>query len=298
MERKKIRSVLFAMFCVIISASAACGKKTVNPPERPEMSESAQESQEETGQETEGSTEADSGGDQLAGGSAGDVTYEVKHLEKQYMAEDGTAIFEVKLAYPVLQNNGEEKNGTAVINQYFVNWAQKKLLEYETDQDSMRQSALEVYRESKDAGWPGPWGENYEVTSVKTWGGYLSVLMDSYLDEGGAHGTPYREGRVFRLADGHEVELSDLTDRDQGEWEKILRSRFSSLIAEGEEGEYYEDALDLIKERDMSDIGYYFTDSGIAFYLPPYEIAPYSRGYAEVIVPFEEAGLSAFHADE
>ena len=40
----------------------------------------------------------------------------------------------------------------------------------------------------------------------------------------------------------------------------------------------------------MLKAGYYFTDTGIVFYLAPYEIAPYSSGYVEISVSYEEAG--------
>lgn len=304
---KKAWYMLAVIFCIEAAVlAAACGKKTVNPPKSDQETQSGQEtgSDQETesaqGQttaeeeQTESGTESETGQDQLIGGSSGDVLYEIERVEKQYEAEDETPIFEVTLAYPVLEG---EDVGSRVINAFYEDWKDKKLNEYETDENSIRQSALEVYRESRDIGWQGPWWEHYEVSSVKTWGGYLSVLTDAYLYEGGAHGMPYREGRVFRLADGQEVALSDLTDKTQEDWEKLLRARFADRVAQGEEGDFYEDAMDLIKERDMSDVGYYFTETGIIFYLSPYEISPYSTGYVEVEIPYEETGVTQFHAD-
>lgn len=296
MRGKRVWFVLAAFIGMTAAVFSACGKKTVSPSETQESAQSegkTQESRTETDMETQSVPETDAG--QLAGGGVGSLSYEVRQLEKQYEADDGTVIFEIRLAYPVIQGEDE---GSKQINQFYQEWSGKKLREYEEDEDSLRQSALEVYRESKDAGWPGPWSESYEVTSVKTWGGYVSVLMDSYLYEGGAHGMPYREGHVFRIEDGREVELSDLTDKTQEDWDKLLRAGFADKIAQGEEAEYYEDAMDLIKERDMKDTGYYFTETGIVFYLPPYEIAPYSTGYVEMLVPFGEAGISEYPQQE
>lgn len=297
MRGKKIWFVLAVFIGMGSAVFSACGKKTVSPSETQESTESESETEEsrpEEEMETQSVPDEGNAG-QIAGGGIGSVNYEVRRMEKQYEADDGTVIFEMKLAYPVIQGEDE---GSAGINQFYQEWSEQKLKEYEEDENSTRQSALEVYRESKDAGWPGPWSESYEVTSVKTWGGYVSVLMDSYLYEGGAHGMPYREGHVFRLSDGQEVDLSDLTDKTQDDWDKLLRAGFADKIAQGEEAEYYEDAMDLIKERDMKDTGYYFTETGIVFYLPPYEIAPYSTGYVEVLVPFEEAGVSEFYQNQ
>lgn len=289
MEGKRIWYVLTVCLCMTAAVMfAACGKKTVDPPESEETGESGQETESEAGQseaETESATERETDADRLAGGGVGSVTYEVGYVEKSYEAEDGAAIFEVKIAYPILMG---EDAASKVINSYFEEWKNRKLKEYESDENSTRQSALEVYRESRDAGWQGPWGEHYEVSYVKTWNGFLSILMNSYLYEGGAHSMPYREGHLFRLSDGQEVKLSDLGGKTQEDWEKVMRARFAEKIAEGAEGEFYEDAPEMIKDRDMSDAGYYFSDAGIIFYLPPYEIAPYSTGYVEVLVPFEE----------
>lgn len=287
MKKRWSRHFLPGLLLLLFLLAGACGKKTIDPPSAPESEETETESEteEETLEETETEGVMDDCMDQLIGGANGSVNYSVNFVEKQYEAEDGTAIFRMSMAYPVFA--GEEE-GIAKINRFYQEWGEEKLEEYEADENSTRQAALEVYRESRDSGWPGPWSENYEVSSVKTWNGYISVLMDIYLYEGIAHGMPYREGHVFRVSDGQEVKLSELTNKDQGEWDKILRARFAERIAQGEEADFFEDAQETIKVRDMKDVGYYFTETGIAFYLPPYEVGPYSTGYVEVEIPFEE----------
>lgn len=290
MKEMGARIVVVCGSLLLAVGLASCGKKTVDPPKMQESGEESaaqeeQAQQEETAMQSEAEEENAARDGQLAGGSSGTINYEVEYEEKRYEAEDGTAIFEVKLAYPVLQ--GEEE-GVQAINSFFRDWRTKRLVEYESDENSTRQTALEVYRESKDSGWPGPWGEQYAVSVVKTWNGYVSVLMDAYLYEGGSHGMPWKEGYAFNLADGKRAQISEVTGKTGGEWDKILRAGFSKVVSMGEEGEYYEDALEILKERDMQDVGFYFTDTGIHFYLPPYEIGPYSTGYVEMEVPFSE----------
>lgn len=288
MKREKSWRILTAALMLGVLCTTGCGKKTVDPSGSEETQETETVDESETRGQSETDAETETARDQLAGGSTENITYEVQYVNRRYEADDGTPIFELKLARPMLMGEGE---GIEKINTFFEKWSQKKLEEYEADENSTRQSALEVYRESRDAGWAGPWGEEYRVSAVKAHSGYVSILMDSYLYEGGAHGMPYREGHVFRLMDGQEVALTDLSGKKQEEWDKLLRARFSKLVSEGEEAQYYEDALELLKERDMKDTGYYFTDTGIIFYLPPYEIAPYSTGYVEIEIPFEEAGI-------
>ena len=291
-ECRLAEGVILTGLAVLLALGAgACGKKTVAPKEKQTESGQETESRESTEQAADGAAEKSGTGadksasDQLAGGGTGRVTYEVKIEEKQYTAEDGTPIFMLRIAYPVLlgEDAGKEK-----INHYLEQWAQQKLAGYERDENSTRQSALEVYRESRDSGWAGPWGEQYELESVKAWNGYLSILIDSYLYEGAASGTPYREGLVFRLSDGKKVKISEMTALDAGEWDKILRARFARIVAAGKKDAFYEDAMEQVMERDMSDVGYFFTEDGIAFYLPPYEIAPWSTGYVVAEIPYEE----------
>lgn len=297
MKRIQNRKGLFALALLALFLLSGCMKRTVNPPSDQESAqeETTQEAsypEETQSLEEPAETAANAAGnatqeDQLAGGGIGDLTFEISSVEKQYTAEDGVVIVELRLAYPHFHG---QKEGVTAINRYFEDWAERKENEYENDDNSTRQYALEVYRESRDNEWVAPWSEEYQVTSVKTKNGFVSILLDSYLYEGGAHGMPYREGYVFRVSDGKQVELSEMSRMTGDEWDKLLRARFADRIA-AEPDMFYEDAPELIKTYDMSKAGSYFADDGIVFYLSPYEIAPYAAGYVEIVIPYEEAAL-------
>ncbi len=222
---------------------------------------------------------------ELAGGGTGDMTYVISRLERQYEAEDQTAIFRVKISYPVFYG---QQAGLADINDFFKKWAQEKLEECESGEDSTRRTALEVYRESRDSGWKAPWSENYEVRDVTVWDNYVSVLTESCLDGGSDSGVPYREVWVFRLLDGQRAGLTEITGKERGEWEALLRARFGELVKQDDSGRFYADAAEKLAEYDMGKADYYFTKTGIAFYLQPYEIAPYAAGYVETVIPYGE----------
>ena len=224
-------------------------------------------------------------GDELAGGGTGDMTYVISRLERQYEAEDQTAIFRVKISYPVFYG---QQTGIADINGFFEEWARKTLEECESGEGSTRQTALEVYRESRDSGWEAPWSEAYEVRDVTAWNGYVSVLTESSLDGGGSSGIPYREVWVFRLSDGQQTGLSEITGKERGEWEALLRARFAELVKRDGPDRFYADAGEKLADYDMEKAGYYFTETGIAFFLQPYEIAPYAAGYVETVIPYGE----------
>lgn len=290
------------LLCLPAVLLSACHVSTVDPPETKESgkeeSRQGEEEQEEgNGEESDPAQEdmaANAAGsretqaDRLAGGGTGELTYEVSSLDRQYTAEDGTVIFQAKISYPSFSGPAE---GTEAINLFFRNWVAAKIREYEEGEDSLWHSALEVYRESRDSGWMGPWSEEYRVSSVRVQGGYLSVLLDSYLEEGGAHGMPCREGYVFRVRDGQPVDLTEMSEMTRVEWDKLLRARFADLIDKEDASLFYEDASERIKTYDMGRADYYFAADGIVFYLAPYEIAPYATGYVEILIPYEEACL-------
>lgn len=288
-----------AVWAAFLTAGALlimCGAAAAGCGERQEQQESREDRQDRTGQEESGREEdrearnvegkAQKAQDRLAGGSSQKVTYEVCSLEKEYEADDGTGIFRLELSWPVLLGS---EAGIGQINVFFEKWAQEKLREYEANENSTRQSALEVYRESRGAGWAGPWGEEYRVSSVGVCGRYVSVLMDCYLYEGSVHGMPYREDYAFDLWDGRRTELWEMSACTKEEWEVLLLEKFLEKTA-GEDG-YYADAREILETFDFAKAGWYFTDEGIVFYLPPYTVAPYDAGYVEVLVPFEEARI-------
>ena len=281
-----ILAVLLAVWAVSCSRSGKGGPKgggegeaESRMPEGREVDGAAQKAPGEGGGETEP--------DRLAGGGTGTLTYAVKETQQEYRADDGTPIFRAKLSWPAF--DGDEE-GIEEINRFFESWAQGKLAEYADAQNSTRQAALEVYRESRNSSWTGPWGESYGVEAVQTHGDYVSVLMTSFLEDGGAPGLPCREGHLFRLTDGQPVGICEMTGKNQEEWDRLLRERFSAAIREGDRALYYENALETLRTYDMRNAGCYLTETGIVFYLEPYEIAPYATGYVEVSVSYEDAG--------
>ena len=265
----------------------ACGRKEEQPESLQQenvRTESESAAEEYLIQHTE-SAETNAGKEKIIGGSTQELIYEVENETKTYQAEDGTVIFEAKLAYPTMIGDSEN---LLAINEFFLKWRDEKIREYENDDDSTWHSALEVYRESRDFGWMGPWSEEYMVTSVAAQNDYISVLLDSYLYEGGNHGIPYRESFWFRQSDGRRVSLMRESGLGENEWERMLEARFLELVNEAEPGTYYSDADRILADVDWDEIGSYYGDSGIVFYLPPYEIGPYASGYAEVKISYDE----------
>ena len=128
----------------------------------------------ESGRVTENVRATESGrSGSLLGGGSGSVTYQVKTVQENFHAEDGTVLYQLQLSWPYFAGKA---GGVLQVNRFFEDWKNEKLRIYEADGDSIRQAALEIYRESKDSGWTGSWTERYRVSRVCTKGQYLSLI--------------------------------------------------------------------------------------------------------------------------
>ena len=125
-------------------------------------------------------------GGRPAWGGSGSVTYQVKTLQKIFMRKMGRCCISCSCRGHFAGKAG----GVLQVNRFFEDWKNEKLRIYEADGDSIRQAALEIYRESKDSGWTGSWTERYRVSRVCTKGQYVSVLLDSDLKEGNLKKNP------------------------------------------------------------------------------------------------------------
>ena len=163
----------------------------------------------------------------------------------------------------------------------------EKLRIYEADGDSIRQAALEIYRESKDSGWTGSWTERYRVSRVCTKGQYVSVLLDSDLKEGNLKKIPHRESYVLDLESGQQVTLEKLLGKSREECYQLLQEAYRDKLRENP-GVYYADAEEKIAALNPEKIGWDFTETAIVCYLEPYTIALPEEGYVEAELPIED----------
>lgn len=178
----------------------------------------------ESGRVTENVRATESGrSGSLLGGGSGSVTYQVKTVQENFHAEDGTVLYQLQLSWPYFAGKA---GGVLQVNRFFEDWKNEKLRIYEADGDSIRQAALEIYRESKDSGWTGSWTERYRVSRVCTKGQYVSVLLDSDLKEGNLKKIPHRESYVLDLESGQQVTLEKLLGKSREECYQLLQEAY------------------------------------------------------------------------
>ena len=114
---------------------------------------------------------------------------------------------------------------------------------------------------------------------------------------GGAHPNSKTEYSNYRRSDGSEIELADILVAGYGQEltaaaEKAFRE--VRVIDEGESledaGFWFEDGVFSLNEN------FGITEGGLVFYFDYYEVAPYSMGPAEIIIPYGE--ISSLIRDE
>lgn len=116
---------------------------------------------------------------------------------------------------------------------------------------------------------------------------YISFLQSEYDYEGGAHGMPSRESFTFHLQTGERLVLSDIIGNSEEEQREIVARYFGEMINAAPE-RYWENAMDIVRQKTDLGENFVLTREGLLFYLLPYEIAPYAAGFPEVIIPYEE----------
>ena len=208
----------------------------------------------------------------------------IESINVQRYAEDGeTLLVEITRDNMTLSGDGYEKAADAV-NKLF--YCTEEDLSWQAD--DLVEMAMDQYMATKDQyGWFAPYGSttSYEVTRLDA--NVLSVKVNSYDYEGGAHGYGAEWGTTIDLKNGAELALSQLAENAPGFMNKMLEIVLEDLSGRQEADELF-DAYESYVEQHIEETGWYLDVSGIVLVYTPYEIGPYSSGNIAVRVPYEE----------
>ncbi len=111
---------------------------------------------------------------------------------------------------------------------------------------------------------------------------FLSLLCDSYVYTGGAHGESKWSAKNIDLATGEEVRFSGLF-ADKG-W----RQRLDSLITEETENnpDKYSNLWEKPQIKESNETDFYIEEDGLSVFYQPYDLSYYARG----VVTFKFSG--------
>jgi hypothetical protein len=146
---------------------------------------------------------------------------------------------------------------------------------------------LDLYKQMPDAGSLN-WDLYKLVHIVYNEKSLLSFYIESYAFTGGAHGLGAQDYTVINTKTGKAVIASDIfIDNFEAPLSKILTARLKKTEKLqpadklSEKAEYFIDEI-------PPNSNFYITGSGIGFLYNHYEIAPYSHGFTDIFVTFEE----------
>lgn len=147
-------------------------------------------------------------------------------------------------------------------------------------------TAIEDYKSRTQEGFPFNAYEailDYHITYNKNC--FLSLYSDNYQFTGGAHGSTLRSSHTFNLKTGNAVHLSTFFkgNYQQTITEEIIKQA-DAIMAE--DPVLFEDYKELIVENFNAN-NFYLTDNGVVIYYQQYEIAPYSTGIVEFLIPYQ-----------
>jgi hypothetical protein len=118
---------------------------------------------------------------------------------------------------------------------------------------------------------------------------HLSAYNDKYEFTGGAHGLTARSSDSWELCTGKHLSLNDFFDPNANYRQFITDeiTRQAEYNNQQNSGIYFEDYESLII-KSFDQHNFYLTPQGITFYFQQYDIAPYSTGIAEFIIPYNK----------
>lgn len=177
----------------------------------------------------------------------------------------------------------EKFAGADKINRYLEE-EQNKNIEYENGNVEWMEEMIEEYGED------GISHSSYSSTLSEIAyfdGRYVSFCQQEYDYQGGAHGMPLWIGLTFDLETGERLSLPDVIANSEEELNSIVTEYFAEYI-NGNPEEFWEDALDIVRDEICFESDFYLTEDGIKFYFHPYDLSSYAAGFPEVTIPYDE----------
>lgn len=177
----------------------------------------------------------------------------------------------------------EKFAGADKINRYLEE-EQNKNIEYENGNVEWMEEMIEEYGED------GISHSSYSSTLSEIAyfdGRYVSFCQLEYDYQGGAHGMPLWIGLTFDLETGERLSLPDVIANSEEKLNSIVTEYFAEYI-NGNPEEFWEDALDIVRDEICFESDFYLTEDGIKFYFHPYALSYYAAGFPEVTIPYDE----------
>jgi len=172
------------------------------------------------------------------------------------------------------------------INKFYRNKALEFQRYCETELFHM---AIEQYKEAIENGFPIRIFEAlqvYNVTYLRSC--IISVYFDRYEYTGGAHGNTIRSSQTWHLQECEKIKLRQLVSC-MPDYKTYILAEVEAQIRKNPDI-YFENYKELIAET-FNEENFYCTPEGIVVYYQLYDIAPYSSGIREFLIPYSDCAV-------
>jgi len=203
----------------------------------------------------------------------------------------GQAILSYTVRYPFFYSMKD----LLILDQLNAYYSTKAMMYIKKDIVNLYQRAMVDYEYSVANDFPVRPYEvlvGYQVTYNRDC--ILSLYFDRYEYTGGAHGSTVRTSDSWNIACSRPLTLMDLFPPDTNVRQYIIDRINEQIQTEAQYGSmiYFDDYENLV-EQYLNLSNFYLTEDGIVIFFQQYDIAPYSTGIPEFLIPYaiEDASL-------
>lgn len=205
---------------------------------------------------------------------------------KDQMKYNGKTVLAYRIEYPQFKSSLYQMS-LVKINKFY----KTKAIEYQKYcENELFKMAVEQYKDSIENNYPVRVFEalvkfNVTYNSVCI----ISLYFDKYEYTGGAHGNTIRYSQTWNLQKYQKIRLSELfgCSLDYKNYIfKIVKEQIQS-----DPSIYFEDYEKLLVETFNED-SFYCNPYGIVIYYQQYDIAPYSSGIREFLIPYTDCVIN------
>ena len=194
-------------------------------------------------------------------------------------SDDGTEIFHY--VYPSLELIFPD---SAVAQKVLENH-RNRLMEQLASAEEIRQMASRGYKPGQ-AFTPYLYSVTYNPMRADL--GVLSILGNTSIYTGGAHPDHHGFGVNYDMVSGEVLTLGSILKHiDQKDTLRdLLITELDKIAEENYLFGYKNYVTNRFRKDESTDTAWFFTNTGLAFFFDPYEIAPYSQGMIVVEIPY------------
>ncbi|WP_066714693.1 DUF3298 and DUF4163 domain-containing protein [Clostridium sp. Marseille-P299] len=200
---------------------------------------------------------------------------------------DDEIVLTYKINYPQFFSNKCQRN-LSTLNAFYKENAE---IFEQYCRDTLFTEAVDQYHELKKNDYPfHPYEAivDYKTTYLSCQ--FISLYFDKYIYTGGAHGNTIRHSDTWNLSTGKTMHISEYFPMNENYKNDILTfiiDEITNQLKNPESKGKYFDTYQQDVHNTWNEDNFYLTPAGIVVYFQQYDIAPYSSGIIEFLIPFK-----------